>query len=238
MRGPNNGDRSELANTRWCEFFNNNRTRLCPLGVSFAKIAQTSGSVVKLPPGRVHVRDLQLTGAEHLQDAYCCCEGIKLPLIGYDVPSWLGPVLAGLCGGVSANKMWVPRSENSPIAAQLCRNRQPRVRLVLHGATLNTTFSAQHSCTFHNVRLSRRCTWRPYTSDSDIQDKADGESSTMNIIACFSTVRFSRRGHKRCSESAPEPCPMHERRRANPILRDCSMSAHQPHTLGTYLRYL
>ena len=63
--GPNNSDRSELANTRWCESFNNNRTRLCSLGVSFAKIAQSSGSVVKLPPGRVHLRDLQLTGAEH-----------------------------------------------------------------------------------------------------------------------------------------------------------------------------
>ena len=26
--------------------------------------------------------------------AYCCCEGIKLPLIGYDVPKLVGPVLA------------------------------------------------------------------------------------------------------------------------------------------------
>ena len=76
------------------------------------------------------------------------------------------------------------------------------------------------------------------TQISKIRRTAFGESLTIDIIACFSTVRFTRRGHKRCSESAPEPCPMHERRRVNPILRDFSMSAHQPHTSGTYLRYL
>ena len=94
VEGPNSSDRSELANTRWCESFNNTvvmEPDYVLLEYHLQRLQQTSGSVVKLPPGRVHVRDLQLNGGEqHLQDAYCCCEGIKLPLIGYDLPSWLG----------------------------------------------------------------------------------------------------------------------------------------------------